>query len=492
MNSRYRFRRRATWSAGSRFSRRRRFGTSSSSLVRRARGNMRAANNQNDSSNVVINLLHSCYAGVSIANDAMQANNVTGRFPSPSDIKIGTVAVNVYDLLRKSDFFGSYSGMYDQFRINSIKVKITPTEWSVFDQSRSTSNFADFGANLSTAKDSFNVTRAPLPDDYVLNPDHLTDAPQSASNPKFIVPGVIPSGANYISLSDIQQLYYRPTQDNPEPHFPDGEGEFYRAFIDAGIEYLVNIRATTAQPANPDIGVFAGGYISSWRQEQISDVADGISKYNKFIYPQALTVVTAWDRTGLSESQIERLNDPLGYYVANDVSGEPELYGGGGEDDDVHDFVVTIGDNITTYSSAQTKQLVGGANFNLIRYLYPSSQQEKSTYYSTSSLNVQQEVQRDVNSNYILTKSDVDNYKPEALTNLLESPVVPFKPTLLLTILGHNDSSSDDYIYRLPDDNPQEPPRRSTRYQRMIKPVKFNLEFDIGVTFRGLRKTQVV
>lgn len=481
MNSRYRFRRRATWSAGSRYSRRRRFGSSSSSLVRRARGNMRAANNQNDSSNVVINLLHSVYAGVSIANDAQQANNITGLYPSPTDIKIGTVAVNVYDLLRKSDFFGSYSGMYDQFRVNSIKVKITPTEWSVFDQSRSTNNFADIGANLATAVDSFNITRPPLPSDYELNPDHLTNAAETAVNPKYIVPGVIPSGANYISLVDIKNTYF------PEADLP----EFYNQFIEAGISYLVNIRATTAQPADISNGVFPGGFVSSWRQEQIADVADGTAKYNKFVYPQALTVVTAWDRTGLSPSQIEKLDDPLGYYVANDVNGEPELYGGAA-DDSIHDFVVTIGDNITTYSSAQTKQLVGGANFNLIRYLYPSSQQEKSTYYSTSSLNEQQEINNEVNSHYILTKSDTDTYSSEALTNLLESPVVPFKPTLLLTILGHNDSKTQDYSYRLPDDDPNIPPRRSTRYERMIKPVKFNLEFDIGVTFRGLRKTQVV
>lgn len=481
MNSRYRFRRRATWSAGSRYSRRRRFGVSSSSLVRRARGNMRAANNQNDSSNVVINLLHSVYAGVSIANDAMQANNVTGFFPSPSEIKIGTVAVNIYDLLRKSDFFGSYSGMYDQFRVNSIKVKITPTEWSVFDQSRSTNNFADIGANLSTAKDSFNVIRAPLPTDYELNPDHLTNSVESEVNPKYIVPGVIPSGGNYISLDDIKRNYF-PNADLPA---------FYNQFVEAGISYLVNMRQTTANAGDENTGVFTGGFITSWRQEQITDVADGTAKYNKFVYPQALTVVTAWDRTGLSPSQIEKLDDPLGYYVANDVTGEPELYGGA-DDDSVHDFVVTVGDNITTYSSAQTKQLVGGANFNLIRYLYPSSQQEKSTYYSTSSLNEQQEINNDVNSHYILTKSDIDTYSPEALTNLLESPVVPFKPTLLLTILGHNDSKTQDYSYKLPDDDNNISPRRSTRYERMIKPVKFNLEFDIGVTFRGLRKTQVV
>ena len=45
---------------------RRSYGGTNNTVVRRARGNMRAANNQNDVSNVVINLLKPIYAGVSL------------------------------------------------------------------------------------------------------------------------------------------------------------------------------------------------------------------------------------------------------------------------------------------------------------------------------------------------------------------------------------------------------------------------------------------
>lgn len=71
---------------------------------------------------------------------------------------------------------------------------------------------------------------------------------------------------------------------------------------------------------------------------------------------------------------------------------------------------------------------------------------------------------------------------------MYESAVVPFKPTFLLGILGHNEVDADNFEYT----NQAGDRVNDIKTFQMIKPVKFNLEFDIGVTFRGLRKVQVV
>lgn len=44
---------------------------------------------------------------------------------------IGCYALNIYDLLRKSSFFQNYSGMFDEFKINNVSVKLTPSSYLV-------------------------------------------------------------------------------------------------------------------------------------------------------------------------------------------------------------------------------------------------------------------------------------------------------------------------------------------------------------------------
>lgn len=369
---------RRSFGSRSRFSR---FG-SSTSVARRARGNARAANQQADSTDVVINLMHKTSAGCAalIDNEKIVA-------------QIGTAAINIFDLLAKSEFFNCYAPMYDQFKITSIKVKVTPVQWNTFNQQVALNN----GGHLQ------NVAA--------------------------------------------------------------GDG------------------------GNPP--------------EHIRYVSD---KNDRYVYPQGLTVVTAWDRTGLDASQIYEPHfdkDPIatgvtvndGTYVTSHELQEQVLE----NNNDYVPFVseleesqtqlqqnyfawyTNIGDNITTYSSAQTKQLTGGSSFNLIRYLYPSTQQEKAQYFSTNDL--VKKYTRDQDS-YYYTPDPVDpnndalgikRVNTNDLTALQCNPSIPFKPTFLIGILGSNDlQKSGDNV------------------NNKMWPVKFNLEFDIGVTFRGLRKTQVV
>ncbi|OUM61265.1 hypothetical protein PIROE2DRAFT_12758 [Piromyces sp. E2] len=111
--------------------------------------------------------------------------------------------------------------------------------------------------------------------------------------------------------------------------------------------------------------------------------------------------------------------------------------------------------------------------FNCIRYLYPSSTQEKSVFYSTYSL---VPVYGNDYYDYYYKTNLQSPADPSKLCDLMSDPSVPFKPTLLIGVLGFNDLRRD----------------LNNNVYNMIRPVKFSLEFDIGVTFRGLRKSQVV
>lgn len=328
--------------------------------ARRARGNQRAANQQNDISNVTINMMKKIKTGVT-GRDFV-TNGVT------SFKEIGTCALNIFELLKKSEFYQSYSNMYDQFRINRIQVKVTPITWQTYNQ--------------------FNI----------------------------------PTGIDYDYTEDNNGKHYETQDGSGEPVYP----EDYAGPMEGNAGYL---------PAN-----------------------------KKFIVPQALTVVTAWDRTGLDDTQITYVGD-----------GPNRVY------------YTTIGDAICTYSSAKSTQLVAGANFNCVRYLYPSSQQEKSLYFSTTDLvdQIEKPVEGDpdvVKYWYAMKPVAADDYKSTYITNLHSDPNCPFKPTFLIGVLKVDDLQKGDGA------NATDP--NATKGQ--IYPVTFNLEFDIGVTFRGLRKTQVV
>lgn len=335
-----RYSRRRNWSSGFR----RRYGNNrfgrSTGIVRRARGNQRAANQQADASDVVINLMTSVKAGVTaykIGDDVFRP---------------GVSATNIYSLLEKSDFYSSYANMYDQFRITSIKVKVTPTSWQVYNQ-YSITGYTKPGSAQGTT----------VPDEVV----------------------------------DID--------DNPE-----------------------------------------------------------------YVYPQALTVITAWDRSGLDVSQIHT------YTAEKDE-------GGGAVS--VKWTETNIGNDITTYSSAKTQQLIAGATFNCIRYLYPSSQQEKSCYYSTGDLQ-----KEDLNGYFWYNKEQDEDWSYDGICNLVSHPSIPFKPTFLIGILDVDGCVPTNLTdFSVPPKIDEFNDGDSTK---KIHPVTFNLEFDIGVTFRGLRKAQVV
>lgn len=86
-----------------------------SSANRKAYGNMRAAKQQADQSTFTINI----------------PSQISAFCNSSSGEARGTYAMNIYDLLRKSEFFQNYANMYDEFKIDKIKVKLLPTTWAI-------------------------------------------------------------------------------------------------------------------------------------------------------------------------------------------------------------------------------------------------------------------------------------------------------------------------------------------------------------------------
>jgi hypothetical protein len=328
---------------------RRRFGrraySSTSRSKRRAIGNFKAALQQKDKTDVSLSISHKFSA-------------FTGKIPlstgEDSNEDCGVYALNIWDLLRRSEFYQSYANMYDQIKINSIRIKLTPY--------------------------SFNVST----------------------------------------------------------------------------------------PSNIDAGNIYHSY----------------------------TVVTAWDRTGLSNQQI--LLQQMNPENINQIS---EIIGG--DNDDYGLYVNLNGQDISTYSSAITKSLNMNSNTNIIRAIYPSNLMEKSLYINTADLEQWYPSFDNINNRYYgftnprfvtskiaqtkdnlnqdiivpvepleLVSSDVREQNP---CFLVESSTIPFKPTFLVGLLNESYTISTS-------DGPL-----------TVKPrVTFNLEADIGVTFRGLRKAPIV
>ena len=291
-------------------------------------GQYKAAKQQADNANIVLSIP----AQISCFNKTVNF----GTEQAPELKQVGTYALNIYDLLRKSEFYQSYSSMYDEFKIDNVKVKLVPTTYNL-----------TFGAS--------NV----------------------------------------------------------------------------------------------------------WN---------------------SITVYTAWDRTGLSAEQLALKVDS--------VQSEDNVIGNNtqGNADGIY---VTVGDQITTYSSAESRQVSPGSNTSITRWLKPKTMAEKSSWISTSCIdawynNWDNDLGRYygisitnypdnaelgklglVGSglvNYIATWSPMTKDNP---CYLQESPNLKFKPTLLVSVYPTVTDDSDNKI-------------------------GFNIEAEVNVSFRGLRKAAIV
>lgn len=205
-----------------------------------------------------------------------------------------------------------------------------------------------------------------------------------------------------------------------------------------------------------------------------------------------LTVYTAWDRTGLNDSQLRLIT--AGVYdnqaiSATDTRKNYEVIGKNGDDDGLY---CIVGENITTYSSAESRQVNPNSISTITRWLKPKTITEKSQWLSTSSLKnwydnyseggyhgIPTGFKDDIGEpNTILNladntiTADVVKFSSAVSTNpcfLKEDPSIKFKPTLLVGIYPEDTSDGN-----IPD------------------MINFNVETEVVVTFRGLRKAAVV
>lgn len=154
------------------------------------------------------------------------------------------------------------------------------------------------------------------------------------------------------------------------------------------------------------------------------------------------TIYTAFDRNGLDEGQIVKA-------AGNTV------------------IRTNIGQDVITYSSALSKNLNSGAPFEVIRYINPSTVQEKSQYLSTDSLRAWYD-RYDVNQMQYVNNEGSDNIPyvdPKNPCYLEKFEGIPFKPTYLVGVESFGNNGGI---------------------------CVFNVELDICITFRGLRKSRTM
>lgn len=303
---------------------------------RRAIGNLIASNAQKDSTQVNLSITTKCSA-----KDT--TTSIGGE-----QVTIGAFVINVWDLLRRSEFYQSYANMYDQVKIDSIKVKLTPVQWTF-------NNSASAGSNMNSA----------------------------------------------------------------------------------------------------------------------------------------ITIGTAWDRTGISNECVLKAFD--NYAQTKPIVGTATNNDG---------YYINIAKDIWTYSSLVTRNLNPGSSVNVNRALYPSSIAEKGYYVNTADLKKWYEnydFQKSryygiIEPDYVATVPNIGGElvkteaKPSNPCFLVEDSSIPFKPTFLIAVKG-GALDGDSY---LPDSNRTNRPLYGVDVETYVPPVIFNADFDVGVTFRGLRKAPIV
>lgn len=154
-----------------------------------------------------------------------------------------------------------------------------------------------------------------------------------------------------------------------------------------------------------------------------------------------LTIYTAFDRNGLDIGQVQLENNKSRIFT-------------------------TIGKDVCTYSSALSKNLNNGSAFETIRYISPSTVSEKSQYISTDSL---RQWYTRFNEDECVYENSTNDYKDNCESKnpcyLVRDESTPFKPTYLVGVEG---------------------------YTQFNGTCIFNVELDICVTFRGLRKSRTM
>lgn len=174
-------------------------------------------------------------------------------------------------------------------------------------------------------------------------------------------------------------------------------------------------------------------------------------------------IITAWDRTGVSN------NDIIYKYDINDQ---------------VEGVFVTTGSRIAEYSGCTTLQLNAFQRWKQNKSVWPQSLMEKSQYVNTGDVN---EWRESFNTNYLYYPLKVPTSETGAdiLMNsnnpavLKENTSFPFKPTLLIgAFTTRIDSTSNS--------------AKNLQLLTTDTKILMNAEFSVVLTFRGLKGTDSI
>ena len=210
-----------------------------------------------------------------------------------------------------------------------------------------------------------------------------------------------------------------------------------------------------------------------------------------------VTIYTAWDRTGLSKDQLILLasnltesTEKIGSYVVNN----------GTVTDDGNGLYCIIGNDITTYSSSESRVINPGTNTSVVRWLNPKTMDEKGQWVSTGLLKKWYDGYA-AGHFYGLPTGKVDGSK--LLTSYgdveIADSVIPTNgtdATIQRAVLNHiSTANKDNPCYLLEDNGFKFKPTLLVGIypeSSATNVCKFNVETEVVCTFRGLRKANVV
>lgn len=212
-----------------------------------------------------------------------------------------------------------------------------------------------------------------------------------------------------------------------------------------------------------------------------------------------VTVYTAWDRTGLSKDQLILLathltesTEKIGSYTEN----------GSTITDDGDGLYCIVGNDITTYSSSESRVINPGTNTTIVRWLNPKTMDEKGQWVSTGLLRKWYDgyggghfyglPTGKVDANKLLTSwGDV-----EIADTVIPTDGSGSDPTVQRAVLNHLSSANkDNPCYLLEDTGFKFKPTLLIGIypeSNANNVCKFNVETEVVCTFRGLRKANVV
>lgn len=153
----------------------------------RAIGNMRAAYAQKDTASVVLNI-----------NRAISCSRPDISINQPS-FKGAVGVLNIYDCLVKSEFFRNYAPMYDQFKVDRVRVKLTALKFPVQNTGNNT-----VGLSIVTAWDRNGLDNAQISNDLGITP--VGEAPDVTYYLNSSISNVIGANVNTYSSAVTKNL----------------------------------------------------------------------------------------------------------------------------------------------------------------------------------------------------------------------------------------------------------------------------------------------